>query len=138
MLVSSWSWCVFPSKRNQKHGVNQNSYISKKQSWHLKPLSMFFFSMLQFKRSWDKAIFFFFYDQISFSCTCLMDTFKKTEYNPICKIFLEVFLVARIPHPTVLIHFCQREKAILWLLSSLTAWISVVMINWLAQAKFLF
>ena len=32
-----------------------------------------------------------------------MDTFKKTEYNPICKVFTEVFLIARIPHSTILI-----------------------------------
>ena len=25
------------------------------------------------------------------------------EYNPICKVFTEVFLIARIPHSTVLI-----------------------------------
>ena len=75
------------------------------------------FSMLQLNRNRDKRMFFFFYNQISFpfscSCTCLMGTFKKTEYNPICKVFTEVFLIARIPHFTVLIHFCQRESAIL-------------------------
>ena len=32
-----------------------------------------------------------------------MGTFKKIEYNPICKVFTEVFLIARIPHFTVLI-----------------------------------
>ena len=50
----------------------------------------------------------------SFSCMCLMGTFKKTEYNPSCKVFTEVFLIARIPHFTVLIHFRQRENEILW------------------------
>ena len=47
----------------------------------------------------------FFYNQISFpfSCTCLMGMFKKTEYNPICMVFAEVFLIVRIPHSTVLI-----------------------------------
>ena len=51
--------------------------------------------------------------QLSFSCTFLMATFKMTEYNPVCKVFTEVFLIARIPHSTVLIHFGPREKAIL-------------------------
>ena len=32
-----------------------------------------------------------------------MGKFKKTEYNPICKVFTQVFLIARIPHSTVLI-----------------------------------
>ena len=31
-----------------------------------------------------------------------MDTFEKTEYNPICKVFTQVFLMARIPHYTVI------------------------------------
>ena len=38
-------------------------------------------SMLQLKRSWDKRMFFFFYNQISFpfsfSCLCLMRTLKR-------------------------------------------------------------
>ena len=42
-----------------------------------------------------------------------MGTFKKTEYSPICKVFTEVFLIVRIPHSTVLIHFGLREKAVL-------------------------
>ena len=75
-------------------------------------------------------MFFFFYNQISFpfsfSCTCLMGTFEKTECNSMCKVFTEVFLIARIPHSTVLIHFVQREKAILNLVTvvvgSLTTW----------------
>ena len=32
-----------------------------------------------------------------------MGTFKKIEYNPISKVFAEVFLITRIPHFTVLI-----------------------------------
>ena len=51
--------------------------------------------------------------QLSFSYTFLMATFKMTEYNPVCKVFTEVFLIARIAHSTVLIHFGPREKAIL-------------------------
>ena len=86
--------------------------------------------MLQLKRGWGKRMFFFFYNQISFpfsfSCTCLMGTFEKTECNSMCKVFTEVFLIARIPHSTVLIHFVQREKAILNLVTvvvgSLTTW----------------
>ena len=60
-------------------------------------------------------MFFFFYNQIyfpfSFSCTCLMGLFKKTEYSLICKVFNEVLLIARIPHSTVLITeaFCKKE-----------------------------
>ena len=73
--------------------------------------------MLQLKRSQDKIMFFFFYNQISFSvyfsCTCLMGMFKKTEYNPICKVFTEAFFIARITHSTVLINFRRRENAIL-------------------------
>ena len=64
-------------------------------------------------------MFFFFYNQIfflfSFSYMCLMGTFKKTECNSMCKVFTEIFLIARIPHSTVLIHleegnlkFCDR------------------------------
>ena len=130
-------WCVFPIKRKSKiHGVNQYKYISKKQSWHRKTL--LFFSMLQLKRSWNKRLFFFFSHKISFSCTCLMGTFKKTEYNPTSKVFTEVFLIAWIPHPTFLIHLCQREKAtVTVLVSSLTAWIGVATINRPAQTKFL-
>ena len=37
-------------------------------------------------------IFVFSMLQLSFSRTFLMDTFKMTEYNPICKVFTEVFL----------------------------------------------
>ena len=41
------------------------------------------FSMLQLNISGDKRMLFFFYNQISFSfsCTCFMGLFKKTEYN---------------------------------------------------------
>ena len=47
-----------------------------------------------------------------------MDTFKKTEYNPISKVFTEVFLIARIPHSTILIteaviQKCSVKKAVL-------------------------
>ena len=50
--------------------------------------------------------------QLSFSCTFLIGTFKVSEYNPIYKVLTEVFLIARILHSTVLIHFGPREKAI--------------------------
>ena len=43
----------------------------------------------------------------------LMDIFKITEYNPICKAFKEVFLIVKIPHSTDMIYFGPREKAIL-------------------------
>ena len=84
--------------------VKQNRYKLKKQSRHKKSLSCFL--MLQLKRSWDKRMFFFFYYQLfpfSFSCACLMGKFKKTEYNPICKVFTEIFLIPKIPHSTILI-----------------------------------
>ena len=50
--------------------------------------------MSQLERSLHKKMFFFFYNQISFSFafTFLIGTFKKTDYNPICKVFTEVFL----------------------------------------------
>ena len=38
----------------------------------------------------------------SFQLTAVL---KKTEYNLICKVFTEDFLIARIPQSTVLIHF---------------------------------
>ena len=50
-------------------------------------------------------MFFFFDNQFffnfSFSCTCLMGMFKKTEYNSMCKTFTEVFLIARVPHSMI-------------------------------------
>ena len=46
----------------------------------------------------------------SFSCTYLMGKLKMTEHNPISKVFTEIFLIARIPHHTVLINFPQRER----------------------------
>ena len=108
---SSWSWRVFANKRNQKYmPLTKIRYKLKKQSWH--KISYLCFSMLQLKRSWDKRIFF--YNQISFpfffSCTCLMGKFKKTEYNPICKVFTEVFLIARIPHSTFLISKADVQR----------------------------
>ena len=76
----------------------------------------FDFSMLQLKRSGDKRMLFFFYNQISFSfsftCTCFMGTFQKTEYNLICKLLTEAFLIPEF-HIPVLIYFGQREKPIL-------------------------
>ena len=54
-------------------------------------------------------MFFLFYNEISFpfsfSSMCLMDMLKKTEYNSICTVFAENFLIAKIPHSTILIHF---------------------------------
>ena len=46
-----------------------------------------------------------------FMYVILMDKFKITEYNPICKVLTEVYLIIRIPHSTVIIDFGQREKA---------------------------
>ena len=101
-------------KKSEIHVINQNRYKLKKVDIENHYL---WFSMLQLKRSWDKRKLFFFYNQIyfpfSFSCTCLMGMLEKTEYNLICNIFSEIFLITRIPHSTVLIHFCEREKIIL-------------------------
>ena len=108
--------CICKWKKSKIHAVTHNRYKLKKQSWHRKSVSLFF-------KSWDKRMLFFFHNQISFSfsnflflymfnghaysCTCL-----------ICKVFADVFLITRIPHSKVLIHFRQREKAILW-----TSWL---------------
>ena len=116
-LISSWLWHVFKNKINKKYMSLSKIDISSRKKVDIANYYLCF-SMLQLNRNRDKRMFFFFYNQISFpfscSCTCLMGTFKKTEYNPICKVFTEVFLIARIPHSTFLIHFCQRESAILW------------------------
>ena len=34
----------------------------------------------------------------------------KTEYNPICKLLTEVFLIARTPNSTVLIHLVKGKR----------------------------
>ena len=99
--------------------------------------------MLQLKWSCDKRMFFYFYNQISFSFsfsrTCLMGTFKKTECNPICKVFTKVFSVLRIPYHSSNSFSSKGERNLATVVAgSLTDWISVVTINWPAQAKFLF
>ena len=38
--------------------------------------------------------------------------FKKTEYNPICMVFAEVFLIVRIPHSTVLITEARASEPV--------------------------
>ena len=59
-----------------------------------------------------------------------MGMFKKTEYNPICKVFMEVFVIARIPHFTVLIHLEKgKGNLVTIVVGSLTTWISVVTNN---------
>ena len=40
---------------------------------------MFAFSMLQLKRSWDKRMFFFFYNQISFSFSFVRDQWASLK-----------------------------------------------------------
>ena len=50
------------------------------------------------------------YFPFSFSCTCLMGLFKKTEYSLICKVFNEVLFIARIPYFTVLITEAVVQK----------------------------
>ena len=92
-----------------------NRYSLKKQSWHKK--SYLCFSMLQLKGSWDKRMFFFFYKFLFlflFLVMCLMSKFKKTEYNLICKVFTEVFLITRIPHSTVLITKVDVQRCSVW------------------------
>ena len=39
-----------------------------------------------------------------------MGNFKKTEYNPIFKVYTEDFLIARIPHFTVLITEAEAQR----------------------------
>ena len=39
-----------------------------------------------------------------------MGNFKKTEYNPICEVYTEDFLIARIPHFTVLITEAEVQR----------------------------
>ena len=59
-----------------------------------------------------------------------MGMFKKTEYNPICKVFTEVFVIARIPHFTVPIHLEKGKGNLVTVaVGSLTTWISVVTNN---------
>ena len=72
--------------------------------------------MFQLKKSWDEGMLFFFQSNFFFFLLYmfLMDRFKITEYNLICKVFTEVSLIVKIPHSTVIIYFGQREKAILW------------------------
>ena len=114
---------------------------------HYEPISVtwaiiFIFSMLQLKRSWDKIMFFFFYNQISltlsFSCTCLIGTLKKTEYNLICKVFRGFFNRQNSTFNSS-DSFFSKEKGnlVTIVVGSFTAWIGVVTKNWLAQAKFL-
>ena len=49
-----------------------------------------------------------------FLVMCLMTKFKKTEYNLICKVFTEVFLITRIPHSTVLITEVDVQRCSVW------------------------
>ena len=78
---------------------------------------LYFFKVAIEKRLRKKNVIFLLQSNFFFflfiSCKCLMGKFKKTECNPICKVFTIFFLIARIPHSTVLIHFRQRQKAIL-------------------------
>ena len=45
--------------------------------------------------------------EIEKKSTCLMGTFKMTEYNMICKVFTKFFLITWNPHCAVVIHFGQ-------------------------------
>ena len=67
-----------------------------------------------------KNVIFLLQQTFFFLYVFLMDTFKVTEYNSIYKVFT-VFLIVRIPHSTIIIHFGQGEKAILYP-SRLAAW----------------
>ena len=86
MIVTS-----FPNKRNKKYMPLTKIDISSRNKIDIENHCVRF-SMLQLKRSWDKRMFSFIYNEISspfsFSWTCLMDTFKKTEYSPICEVFI--------------------------------------------------
>ena len=122
------------------HAVNQNKYKIKKQSWHRKSLSLFFqccsWRGVKIKVCSFTVKYFF---SFSFSWTCLMVTFKKTEYSPICQVFTEFLLITRIRHSTVNPFSSKREGNLLIIVvGSLTAWIGVITINGQAQPKFLF
>ena len=51
--------------------------------------------------------------ELPFSWKFLIGTFKMIEDKPTCRVFTEVFVIARILHSRVLIHFGPKEKAIL-------------------------
>ena len=105
-MFYSYQFMIVPCSQIKKikyMPLTKNRYKLKKQSWQKIVIFVFQFCNWREVEIKERS---FFYNQIfpfSFSCTCLMDTFKKTEYNPISKVFTEVFLIARIPHSTILI-----------------------------------
>ena len=99
------------------------------------------FAMLQLTRSWDKRMLFFFHNQIyfpfSFSCTFLIGTLKKTEYNSIHKVFASFFNRHNSTfHSSNSFSSKGEGNLVNIVVGSLAAWIGVVTINWPAQANF--
>ena len=88
------SWRALANKRNEKYMPLTKIDISLRNKVDIKNHYLCV-SMLQLIRRRYKRMFFFFRNQISFhfyfSYTCLIGTFKKTEYSPICKVFTELF-----------------------------------------------
>ena len=104
----------------------------KKQNWHRKSLFLFFQCC-----NWREVEI----KECSFSFTCLMGTFfKKTGYNPICKVFTVFFNRQSSKFHSSRNSFSSKGKGnlVTIVIGSLTAWISVATINWPAQANFYF
>ena len=89
-------------------------------------------------------MFFFFYDQISFSlsCTCLMGTFflKKLDIIGFVRFSQKFFFNRQSSKFHSSNSFSSKGKGnlVTIVIGSLTAWISVTTINWQAQANFYF
>ena len=70
--------------------MNQNTYNLKKQSWQ-KIINFCFFNVAT-EEKLRYVVFLLQLDLFFFLLyVILMDTSKVTEYNPICKVFTEVF-----------------------------------------------
>ena len=67
-----------------------------------------------------------------------MGTFKKTEYSPISKVFSFFNPQNSTFHSSNSFSSKGKGNLVTAVVGSLNAWISVVTINWSAQAKFLF
>ena len=71
------------------------------------------------------------YNQISFSCMCFMGTIKKTEYDLICKAFIEVFFNCQNStfHSSNSFFSKEESNLVTIVVSSLTAWVGVITIS---------
>ena len=86
-------------------------------------------------------MFFFFYKQISFplsfSCTCLVDTFKKTECSLICKVFTEVFFNCQNStfYSSNLFPSKRQGNLVAVVVGSLTAWVGNIFVNFVLSGS---